>query len=222
MKNLIDKYFTAHYAKYFAALRNSKVQIKEEQTTGTSFDLQDGSPYISANGSGKVSFGNPQGHNISVLGYDDYIRKLPGKFGTGRMRCDFIIEDKVSGIIVLDEITSTGNGIKGHTKPIKNRKNGKVHYQGGKLEKAQQQLLDTLQTLCEVKEIDCHFKKYNKKICLCSYKLCSSNVQSINNTLTAFNQGVVMTDGMKLSKKDIESLGFEYRRVTHPNVFALN
>ena len=221
MKQLIDNYFTDHYATCFAALCNSKVQITEEKTAEVWFDLQDVPPYISAKGRGNASFRNPQGHDISVLGYDDYITKLPGKFGTGRQRCDFIIEDKVSKIIVLDEMTSSDNH-KNIIKPIKKRKNGDIKYQGGKLEKAREQLFATLQTLCEVKEINCSLQKYDKKICLCSCKLCSSKVKPIDRTLAAFNRGVKMTDGMKKSNQEIEAFGFEYRLLIHPNAFALS
>ena len=228
MKNLIDKYFAVHYHLHRV------VAIDEETTQEEQFDLRDESPFLFPFGDGYASFGNANKDKIHVLFYEEYIQKYAGThFENGRLRCDFIVHGEPSAAIILNEITSSGKGMDDLKKPIlkKDKRTGNkiIVYAGGKLEKAETQLLQSLQTLNEVPEIGSFFDAQLRKICLCSYKLYTSvDLTLIGNPVEAFNQGMAMIEretgenGTIVSCPDIENLGFEYRRISHNYSFRIN
>lgn len=220
IKGLIDSYFANHYGL------GRLVLIEEAQTAEKRFDLMDddGAKIVDY-GNGYASFDNDNENEIAVLDYEGYIDKYTGtKFYNGRGKCDCIIESEVGKTLILDEITSSTSGIENLTKPI----NGRKKYEGGKFEKVEHQLHDSLQTLIEVPEIASYVNTLSKKICLCSYTLYSSDVMSlIGDPVSAFNLGQkeverqVGENGAKISCPPIEALGFEFRRISHSFTFSI-
>ena len=105
---------------------------------------------------------------------------------------------------------------------------GKKSFPGGKFEKVESQLLESLQTLCGVPEIAAHFAKQAKRVCLCSYKLYASDEQSlIGNPVSVFSRGQAEANrqagenGVKISSPMIEALGFEFRRISHSFSYSI-
>lgn len=222
IKHLIDSCFAAYYNLH----RRPEV-IDDHHTNDASFDLEDnvGNPIVSF-GAGIASFSNNMSKNIMVLEYERYIDKYNRtKFHSGRKKCDFVLEEDDGTTVILNELTSSSAGMKNLVKPIVDKKNT---YQGGKFEKAEKQLLESLKTLHDIPAIGSYLAGINKKICLCSYKLnMGVNLSAIGNPVKTFSLGqtlagrLVGEDGILISSPDIEKLGFEYRRISHDYAFKL-
>lgn len=220
IKHLID----LHFAGYYKLRR--VVTIDEVHTNDSRFDVRgENGTMVIAYGSGFASFSNDAQTDISVLDYEGYIDKYVGTtFHTGRMKCDCILESETGETVILDEITSSSNGVENLQKAII----GNRSFPGGKFEKAERQLIESLQTLNDVPEIAAHFAKQTKRVCLCSYKLYSSEEQSlIGNPVSVFSQGQSEADrqagenGVKISCPQIEAMGFEFRRISHAYTYCI-
>lgn len=220
IKQLIDLHLARHYKL------GRVVSIDENRTSDSRFDLQmDGGVVIVPFGNGFASFSNESEMDVAVLDYEGYIEKYSGtQFHNGRLKCDCILESEEATTVILEEITSSGNGIENLQKPII----GKREYAGGKFEKAEQQLFVSLQTLYKVPEIAAHFASQSKRVCLCSYKLYTSGEMTlIGNPVEAFSRGMAEAErqsgenGVKISSPQIEAMGFEYRRISHSFAYSI-
>lgn len=220
IKTLIDMHFASHYGL------DRVVTIDEVHTTRSHFDLsENGGASVVDYGSGYASFGNEDGCDIAVLDYEGYIDKYAGTvFHNGMGKCDCILESDAGMTVILDEITSSASGMENLQKPIHGRKD----YEGGKFEKVEHQLLVSLQTLGGVPEIAAHFEKQTKKVCLCSYKLYTSEEMAlIGNPVSVFGLGQAEAErqtgenGVKISSPQIETMGFEYRRISHSYIYSI-
>ena len=220
IKRLID----SHFARFYNLGR--VVTIDESHTTEHRFDLSgENNAMVVTFGEGCASFCNDTQSDIAILDYEGYIDKYAGTiFHTGRMKCDCILESEIGATVILDEITSSNSGLDNLQKAI----TGKKSYPGGKFEKAESQLLESLRTLSAVPELASHFAKQAKKVCLCSYKLYASAEQSlIGNPVSVFSRGQAEADrqagenGVKISSPQIEALGFEYRRISHSFSYSI-
>lgn len=220
IKQLIDTHFAEHYKMGRVAT------IDENHTTDNRFDLNENSGIsIVTFGNGTASFENDNQQDIAVLDYESYIDKYAGtQFHAGRMKCDCILESEAGSTVILDEITSSLGGIENLQKPI----TGKKEYPGGKFEKVEQQLLVSLQTLHDVPEIAHHLASQLKRVCLCSYKLYTSDTMAlIGDPVKAFTRGMTVAErqsgenGVKISCPQIEAFGFEYRRISHTFAYSI-
>jgi len=220
IKQLID----LHFAKYYNLGR--VVTIDESHTKDSCFDLKcENGILVVAHGEGFASFNNTAQYNIAILDYEGYIDQYSGTaFHTGRMKCDCILESEDDATIILDEITSSKSGIGNLQKPIM----GKKSFSGGKLEKAERQLIASLQTLNGVPQIASYLAKQTKRVCLCSYKLYTSAEQAlVGNPVDVFSRGQAEAErqagesGVKISCPQIEALGFEYRRISHSYTYCI-
>ena len=86
----------------------------------------------------------------------------------------------------------------------------------------------SLQTLHDVPEIAHHLDTQLKRVCLCSYKLYTSDTMAlIGDPVTAFTRGMTEAErqsgenGVKISCPQIEALGFEYRRISHAFAYSI-
>lgn len=220
IKQLID----LHFARFYNLGR--VVTIDESHTMGHRFDLSgENDAMVVPFGEGYASFCNDTQSEIAILDYEGYIDKYAGTvFHTGRMKCDCVLESQIGATVILDEITSSNSGVDNLQKAI----TGKKSYPGGKFEKAESQLLESLRTLSAVPELASHFAKQSKKVCLCSYKLYASAEQSlIGNPVSVFSRGQSEADrlagenGVKISSPQIEALGFEFRRISHTYAYCI-
>ena len=102
-------------------------------------------------------------------------------------------------------------------------------FQGGKFEKVEKQLADSLETLSCVPQIKDYFDSLVIKVCLCSYKLFNVSKLSphIQSTVMAFNRYLKVEEyetgenGAELVSKRINDLGFVYKRISHNYSFIL-
>jgi len=221
MKSLIERFFEIHYQL------DNNVSIFEQNTTERSFDLDDDQKpnYIVRYTEGIASFTNNKCHDIQVLDYENYITSFENRpsFTNHRRRCDFIMEDKVGNAIILCELASSSRGMSGLMEPME-------EFQGGKFEKVEKQLADSLETLACVPQIKDYFDSLAIKVCLCSYKLFNMSKLShhIQSTVMAFNRYLKVEEyetgenGAELESKRINNLGFVYKRISHNYSFIIN
>lgn len=223
MIDLLKKDLPAHYG-----LHRTGIEVRSEKTKEPQFDLNDGHDAIVVKyREGNVSFAHSTGSEIEVVDYEYYLNGLSGtKFENGRLRCDFMLYDLGSkNFFVLNEQTSTKDGTANLEKPIIG-KDGNVRYPGGKYEKAENQLLETLKTLTAVPAISHYMSTFQRKICLMSYVI---NRQEQHSAVVAFVNRYKQIEsketgenGAILSSPNIEAEGFEYRRISHDYTFRLD
>lgn len=186
-------------------------------------DVDQKEAVLKKRGEGKVVFFNNKGL-LDVLCYEAFISacKRPRSFQEGRKRCDYLLyhQESNEGVFLLNEITSAKGKIENLMKSLE-------HYEGGKLEKAERQLAESLKTLMEVPSVETFINKYPKRICLVSYRVFSSQLADINEFVKPFNrfaqieQTATKGNGAVLKSAEINQMGFEYRRICYPEVFTL-
>lgn len=165
MIELLRQDFPCHYG-----LHKRNIIVPNETTNEEHFDLTDGGetmlvPYQTGN----ISFDHSEQTEIVVVNYEKFLNGLSGTtFERGRKRCDFILYEtggNGNSFFLLNEQTSTLGSTENLSKPIVN-KDKNVIYPGGKYEKVEVQLSETLKTLKAVAEINTFIDKYQRKICL--------------------------------------------------------
>ena len=102
-------------------------------------------------------------------------------------------------------------------------------YPGGKYEKVEQQLSETLKTLKAVPSINIFISKYQRKICLMSYVITpkrTSDSSNAKHTFSARYREVEAREtgesGAELEQPELNTEGFEYRRISHTYSFKLS
>lgn len=224
MENLLSNDLPQAYG-----LKRKSVYVPMETTEALLFDLDDKSEsMIVGYGKGNASFRDDAGTMKRVVGYERYLNGLSGtKFECGRKRCDFILYNQrgnADSFIVLNEQTSALGSVELLTKPIIDRR-GNVVYPKGKYEKVEIQLAETLATLLSVRTIHDFVQEFHRKICLMSYKI--NPRENVKPAQLAFSRYKSIEsretgeEGAILSNKEINNMGFEYRRISHDYVFAL-
>lgn len=199
--------------------------------TDVDFDLDDEDSPISlkALGEGKASFHNDNGE-LEIIHYEDFINQCnkPPSFKKGRKKCDYLLYHTTTPkTVVLLEITSALGSRTNLEKPITHKNTGKLLYAGGKFEKCEDQLFQSLSTLDEVPSISRRLKAYTRRICLMAYtiKPVQTKSQSIGSRpfakYLAIEAKATADNGAIIECRRIEELGFEYRRIEHQYVFKL-
>ena len=191
------------------------------------FDLDDmPSPFhICPKGTGKLTLtGNTS--DLLIISYEGFINqcKRPSTFLDQRKKCDYIvISDRLE--ILLVEITSATGSVANLLKPILDNR-GAVMFPGGKYEKVERQLEQSLQTIMAVPSINNAIVKLHKKTALMAYRVYPSSLHSIVRTgaysrYLAIESNETQENGAVLSCPQIESFGFEYRRINHRSAFRV-
>ena len=196
---------------------NREIQLRQGLTKEKEFDLQDsakGSEIVMARGMGKTSYRNTQEWLLYVLDFEHYKTQLNNSAilkGEGLTRmCDYFIIDTEVEICILNEISSAISE-ENLDKPTEN-------FRGGKFEKAQKQLLDSLKTIKKCAPLWQALSNAKNRICLFSYRIAQDKDPLINNIRTAFNRplqvetSISKERGVAYHNDDIEQLGFQYRR----------
>ena len=225
MKQLLENDFLKHYGV------TSTVAIDCLSITDVDFDLDDEDSPISlkALGKGTASFHNDNGE-LEIIHYEDFINKCnkPPSFKKGRKKCDYLLyHTTTTKTVVLLEITSALGSRANLEKPITHKNTGKLLYAGGKFEKCEDQLFQSLCTLVKVPSILGKLNEYTRKICLMAYtiKPAQTKSQSIGSRpfakYLAIEAKATADNGAIIECRRIEDLGFEYRRIEHQSVFKL-
>lgn len=224
MKQLLEKDFVAVHGIH------TQPAVDEMVTSEVDFDLVDMSSPIALQlqGKGAISLHNDHGE-FSVIHYEDFIDqcKKPRSFYEGRKKCDYLLthtDSKHTAMLV--EITSALGNTDPLRAPIRNKKTGEVLYEGGKFEKCEEQLYQSLHDLKLVSTISSKLDAYQQRICMMAYVI---NPYTDPNLLRRkpflrylhIEARATADKGAVLSSPKIESLGFEYRRIEHSNVFAI-
>ena len=196
------------------------VRIRKEITQTTFFDLTDDereTKIVLEKGLGKATYTNLQRKELYIIDFEDYKKQLNNcavlQQNKLTRQCDYLIFDTTQTVCILNEITS-GSSFQNLQKEIK--KGNEVEFSGGKFEKVQQQLLHSLRTLYLSDEISKLLLSFEEKICLCSYKIHTSKMPPAQ---VAFNRALMIENnisnekGIQYAHKEIESLGFQYRRI---------
>lgn len=127
----------------------------------------------------------------------------------------------------MNEHTSSLGSTDNLSKPIVKRDKN-ILYPGGKYEKAEVQLLETLKTLKDVACIKAFIDKYQRKVCLMSYEIKTIQKGEIPDARNAFSRykqvesRVTGENGAILEHPAINAEGFEYRRISHTYPFKLS
>ena len=225
MKQLLENDFLKHYGV------TSTVAIDCLSITDVDFDLDDEDSSISlkALGAGKASFHNDNGE-LEIIHYEDFINKCdkPPSFKKGRKKCDYLLcHTTTPETVMLLEITSALGSQANLEKRIVHRTTCEVLYEGGKFEKCEDQLFQSLCTLVKVPSISGKLNEYTRKICLMAYtiKPAQTKSQSIGSRPVAkyltIEAKATSDNGAIIDCPRIEKLGFEYRRIEHQYVFKL-
>lgn len=225
MKQLLENDFLKHYGV------TSTVAIDCLSITDVDFDLDDENSPISLKtlGKGKASFHNDNGE-LEIVHYEDFINQCdkPPSFKKGRKKCDYLLcHTTTPETVMLLEITSALGSRANLELPITHKNTGKLLYAGGKFEKCEDQLFQSLSTLDEVPSISRRLKTYTRKICLMAYtiKPAQAKLQSIGSRPFAkyltIEAKATSDNGAIIDCPRIEKLGFEYRRIEHQCVFKL-
>lgn len=146
-------------------------------------------------GEGMAKFLNRDTLELTIINYDKFITSIRDEpFKNGRKRCDIIVSCNIDRYFILGE--------------LKDR-----NPQGNVRSVAKKQLLSSIQTLKSVPEINTYINSKAVK------RSCYFNKQPTSppflTATTAFNRlSSVYPDGLKMSKPDIEELGFEFYEYT--------
>lgn len=224
MKHLLENEFvTAHGI-------HSHPVADELVTTEVAFDLVDMRSPIELKplGSGSISLKNTHGE-LSVVHYEDFIDqcKKPRSFYEGRKKCDYLLtHTDGSHTAMLVEITSALGNTDSLRAPIHHKKRGTVLYEGGKFEKCEEQLYQSLHDLKAVELISARLDAYNQRICMMAYVINSYTDKALLRKkpflrYLHIEAKATADNGAALSSPKIESLGFEYRRIEHSHVFTM-
>lgn len=223
MENLLRTALLRHYG-----INRNVITVLRETSCKEYFDLSDKTSTMIVNHTeGLASYRNQNRNDISVLNFEKFINQFDDiAFGIGRKRCDFILfkeRTDTDNIFILNELT-TSVSIESLSKPIYD-KAGTVIFPEGKFQKAEIQLAVSLQTLLDVPEIKDYADACTKKVCLLSYRIDNGNDPSGSrkafNRYKAIESKETGSEGAMLHQEVIESLGFEYRRISHEYSYAL-
>ena len=225
MKQLLENDFLKHHKV------TATVAVDCLCVTDVDFDLDDQESPISqkALGAGKASFHNDKGE-LEIIHYEDFINKCdkPPSFKKGRKKCDYLLcHTTTPETVMLLEITSALGSQANLEKRIVHRTTCEVLYEGGKFEKCEDQLFQSLCTLVKVPSISGKLNEYTRKICLMAYtiKPAQTKSQSIGSRPFAkyltIEAKATADNGAIIECRRLEDLGFEYRRIEHQYVFKL-
>ncbi len=115
----------------------------------------------------------------------------------------------------------------GLSKPILD-KDKNVIYPGGKYEKAEIQLLETLRTIRAVPSISAFINRYKRKVCLMSYLIKPDQDSKVSSAQKSFGRYKLIEsretgeNGALLEHPSINAEGFEFRRISHEYSFRLS
>jgi hypothetical protein len=216
---LLKRDFPRHYQKQYSAISDS-ANVPCKKVEENLFELKDEEDNcVVEEGNGNVRYVNSGSEPVFVVHYEQYINQFPSRFLQNRKKCDFLLFDQAGSFIILNELTIS--------KSEANLSKQDQHTGLSKSERAEKQLINSLNDLREVDSINQWIEKRERKICLFAYKIPESSRPEINNARLAFNrpllneaketQGV----GAELSSKEIEDFGFRYFRLCYPHPLHL-
>ena len=215
----------------FYQVRRGRITVVSQLVRCNSFDLDDDmsqTSFVKEVGQGKLTFvGNKE--YIEVVAYDDFFKQIkkPVAFVSSHKHCDYlIVSDETMENFLFVELTSALGGTYNLKKPIANKKTGAIAFPGGKYQKVEEQLADSLDTLMAVPNIRGKIDGYQRRICLMGYKIIpyDEDAKRITHPFQRYltiEMAETGSNGAIVHNTKIESLGFEYRRISNDATFSL-
>ena len=218
IKPLMESDFVAHYGIQVSP-------VADVISAGSiQFDLDDmPSPVqLMAAGEGVVSLSNDTHGTIEVLAYEHFVNQCtkPSSFLNGRRKCDYMLVHRADrGYVMLIELTSALGTAENLKKPID-------RYPGGKNEKCEYQLASTLGDLLAVPNINTYLIAKTHRVCLMAYRVNPHTdpdylMKHPFERYLKVESKATAEDGALIPCLAINSLGFEYRRISHDYSFRL-
>lgn len=226
----ISELLSSDFLDYYQ-VRKGRITVVSQLVRCNSFDLDDDmsqTSFVKEVGRGKLTFvGNEE--YIEVVAYDDFFKQIkkPVAFVSSHKHCDYlIVSDETMGNFLFVELTSALGGTYNLKKPIANKKSGAIAFPGGKYQKVEEQLADSLDTLMSVPSIRQKIDVYHRRICLMGYKIIpyDDEVKRITHPFQRYltvEMAETGSNGAIVHNTKIESLGFEYRRISNDATFSL-
>lgn len=226
----ISELLSSDFLDYYQ-VRKGDITIVSQLIRRESFDIDDDmsqTSFVKEVGQGKLTIiGNKE--CIEVVAYDEFFKQIkkPVLFVSTHKHCDYLIvsDDTMENFLIV-ELTSALGGTYNLKKPITNKKTGAIEYPGGKYEKVEVQLADSLDTLMAVPTIKKKIDSYHRKICLMGYKIIPYDDEAMRIThpfqrYLAVEMAETGSNGAIVHNAKIESFGFEYRRISNEATFSL-
>lgn len=223
IKPFIDSDFISHYA-----VSPSTLVADEYNTSNHKFDLKDndsGNPIVYVK-TGAVTIKQNYGR-IDVLNYDYFYKQIvsPRRFAEGVHHCDYVITSEYQDVVCLVEITSSIGTLENLREPILSNNGVEVEFIGGKFEKAEVQLTDSLRTLSDVPSIAADFKRRNRRVCLMAYVIHPFPQEQLRKRpmlrYLTIEARKTADHGALIESPEINRMGFEFRRIEHSYEFNL-
>lgn len=201
MKNLIDKDFKAYYKAKYPAIGRSAALIKETKVSlsSSSFCIDDKG--VASAPTAVLVINKSQEDTVHLFHYDEFQKQMPNSFQNGRLNCDYIILWKTDQFLFC-ELTTGSNEIN-LSKPIFNSTKNNVKFPGGKFEKVQYQLAQTVNTLMEVPSIKQAIDNLSVKLCILGYRV--SEFASTKCTKGLWKRGCINCFSNKWNRRTIFS-----------------
>ena len=221
MKELFVNDFVVHYH-----ISSPDLVADEYELVDNPVELKDSAGTPIANvGDGQLRMYNVDG-GMKAFAYDRFISscKKPQSFQRGKKRCDWVLTSRdTNQLVCLVEFTSSLENTGNLSKPISD---GSISFAGGKMEKAEIQLSESLETMMAVPTIATKFNAASHRVCLTAYR-----ISPITNPVVRMrypDQRYKLIEARETGDKgaiiampSIEQLGFEYRRVAYPTLLKL-
>lgn len=205
MEEILRYGFTAHYGLPPCISMNFATETKESYFEVEDLPNKEISIFTSRD-RGTAKFSNPDKMNLTIFNYDKFVSTLPSYFQEGRKRCDIILTCTFDRYFILGELKDRTI--------IRKRSESKVK------KGAENQLLQTLNTLIEVPEV-LDFMN-TKSIKRCCYFNKQSKSPDLINAVKAFNRlPNIFPEGFQMPHPAFESLNFEFWEYTGEQTLIL-
>lgn len=207
-------YLEQDYPKHFKISLPLSSPLRTETTHDASFEIKDKKPtIIQPAGKGVSSFSNPRQKEVEIFDFEQYFNNFKHKAKEGG-KCDFIIVPAIGyDYLILNELTETKID---YILPFVQPKTGESRK--GKLQKAREQLLETINKL---NHIPGFLNKFQKKTALFSYRL-PENTNTANiatQSMGVFLNPTKIASSITMSQPMPQGFVFEQR--VYPKDFII-
>ena len=226
IKSLLENEYVQYHGVHSVGVVVDVASTKESE-----FDLDDFSPLrVLPPRTGKLSIRNGVGQ-VEIVGYEALVKQCtkPASFLEGRKTCDLLLTtcDRPVSFLLI-EITSAKDSIANLIKPIYKGRTQEIAFPGGKFQKGEEQLFQSLQDLLCVPKIATELNAYSNRVCLLAYSIVTPEVQKqFGFSLSPYSRYLKIEsartgdNGAQISCPRIEDLGFELRRISHEYSYEL-
>lgn len=201
---------------------------KVETTPANDFGLTDAETAVTPAGAGQLDIINDGGREFEVVHLDRFLKQFNGKkFMEGANLCDYLVatdSKAADSTLLFVELTEYEEEL--FEKPIKDKK-GNIKFAKGKSQKGETQVKSSCLLLHGHPCLRTEMARYKKRICLFAYRLHEATPDGLKARRTfgsryrSIESAETGSRGALISDSDLNSIGFELRRVAWPTRFTL-